>query len=355
VLGLGTSRLSISDESAEVILYAVENGINYFDLGTECEPEEYEKKTRLVGRALEDGYRNKVMLAAGVSSALVTSTDDLDRYLDRQLELLETDGIDFYLLGGLDRFTWPKMLEMGALRWLEKAIDDGLIGKPGFGFHDQYQFLREIVESYGGWSLAQFQYSYMDFDHHPGASGIRYAAGEGLGVIVTEPLRGGRLTKEPPPSVAEKWGKALEERSPAEWGLKWIWNHPEISTVVCDMSTLEQVRENLTFADSADPDSFSIQEQILVSNVRDAYRSLRPINCTACRACMPCTMDIDAPRIFEIYNDAVIYDDKETGRKLYRLERHDVSACNDCGICAERCGRKIDLPYWLKKAGELLE
>lgn len=194
----------------------------------------------------------------------------------------------------------------------------------------------------------------MDADHHPGASGIRYAAARGLGVVAGEVLRGGRLVKEPPEPVKKAWGDALEKRSPAEWALRWAWDQPEVSTALVDMSTVEQVRENMALADNGEAGSFSVREQILISNVRDAYRALRPVNCTACRSCMPCPQGVDAPRIFELYNDAVIYNDLETGRYLYRIEGHRIEDCNDCGLCAGKCGRKIDIPGWLKRVGEVL-
>ena len=246
------------------------------------------------------------------------------------------------------------MKELGVREWLDKGMADGKIGRAGFAFHDQYQFLKEIVEGYDNWSVGRFQYSYMDADHHPGTSGVRYAASQGLGVVISEALRGGRLTKEPPKAVAEAWGEALKERSQAAWALRWVLEQPEVSTVVVDMNTIEQVKDNLALAENAGTESFSIQEQILISNVRDTYRDLRPINCTACRCCMPCPMGIDAPRIFEHYNDAVIYDDIITSQYLYRIEGHTIEDCNECGLCAERCGRKVDIPGWLKKAGELL-
>jgi predicted aldo/keto reductase-like oxidoreductase len=354
VLGFGTARLPATEEAINMLRYAIDGGVNYLDLGFYNNDESYEKRLRLISQALEDGYREKAMITAGLHSLSINSVGDFDSYLDSQLEWLGTDKIDFYLLGGLDRVTWPKMKDSGALEWLEKTMSGGKIDWPGFAFHDQYQFLREITEGYDKWALAQFQYSYMDVDHHPGASGLRYAADHGLGVVVTEALRGGRLTKNPPEPVADVWAAGSQGRTLADWGLRWAWSHLEISTVVCDMSTMEQVKENIALADSAEPDCLTIREQILVSNVRDAYRKLKPVNCTACRACMPCPQGIDVPRIFEIYNDAVIYDDASTARTLYRMEMHNIDDCNDCGICAEKCGREIAIPDWLKKARELL-
>ena len=231
---------------------------------------------------------------------------------------------------------------------------DGRIDKLGFSFHDDFQVLRGILESYDNWALGQFQYSYMDIKHHPGVSGLKYAAGKGLAVVVTEPLRGGRLTREPPESVAGIWAGALPKRTLAEWGLRWVWNHPEVATVVSDMSTMEQVAENLAFADSAEADSLSVPEQVIISQVRDAYRKLRPVPCTACRGCIPCPQGIDVPRIFELYNDAIMYNDSETARYIYGIEQHCIDDCNECGICANACGRQIAIPDWLKKAYKLL-
>ena len=120
------------------------------------------------------------------------------------------------------------------------------------------------------------------------------------------------------------------------------------------MSSLEQVKENIALADSAKAGSFTVPEELVISRVRDAYRELKPIPCTACRGCMPCGQGIDAPRIFEIYNDAVMYGDTATAREIYRLEHHNIDSCNECGTCANKCGMRIPIPDWLKKAREIL-
>jgi predicted aldo/keto reductase-like oxidoreductase len=208
--------------------------------------------------------------------------------------------------------------------------------------------------AYDNWILAQFHYSFMDVDHHPGVSGLQLAAAKGLGVVVSKPLLGGRLIKNIPDSVAKIWSDAEPHRSPAEWALRWVWNHPEVSTAVCDMSTLKQVKENTALAGVTLADSFSVPEELVISRVRDAYRALKPIPCTACRGCMPCPQDIDVPRIFEIYNDAVMYGDTATARAIYRLEKHHLDDCTDCASCVNACGKKIPITDWLKKARSLL-
>jgi predicted aldo/keto reductase-like oxidoreductase len=363
VLGFGVMRLPLIDddpahineaESIKMIRYAIDHGVNYLDLGYPCDLSQQEYLTRLISQALQGGYRGKIKVAASLPSFLINSSPDFDRYLNAQLKWLQIDRIDFYILGGLNRETWPGLQELDILRRAEKAIGDKRIDKLGFSFHDDFQTLRSILGAYDNWALCQFQYSYMDVDHHPGVGGLKYAADNGLAVVITEPLKGGRLTKELPKSVARVWAGASQKRTLAEWGLRWVWNHPEVSTVVCDMSTMEQVAENVALADSAEPDGLTVQEQVLISRVRDAYRKLRPVPCTTCRGCMPCPQGIDVPRIFELYNDAIMYGDIKIPRSLYRLEQHDIDSCNECGACVKACGREIAILDWLKPAHQLL-
>jgi len=363
VLGFGVMRLpSLAGDPANIdeaeifkmLRYAIDSGVNYLDIGYPYDPAKHERLVRLLGRALGEGYRQKVKIAAGLPTYLVDASKGIQPYLDNWLEWLQTDRLDFFLFGGLDRNTWPRLREMGAINLAEKSLAGGRVENIGFAFHDYYQTLREILDAYDNWALCQVQYSYMDIDHHPGVGGIRYAAGKELAVVVTEPLKGGRLVREPPDTVAAVWADAPQNRPPPEWGLRWVWNHPEIAAAVVDMSSLEQVAANVALADTAESDCFTVGEEIFISRVRDAYRKLKAIPCTACRGCMPCPLGIDVPRIFEIYNDAVMYDDIETARSLYRIERHNIDSCDECGSCVRACGFKIPIMDWLKKARKLL-
>jgi predicted aldo/keto reductase-like oxidoreductase len=356
VLGLGTDSLPVHDEAAaiEIVRRAVDGGINYVDLGLPYDIAAQAMRVRLVGRALRDGYRAKVKLAAGLPALLISSISDLKSYLDKLLGWLGTDRVDFFLLGGLDRYTWPRLKELDAPGWLEGALRDGCIGGAGFAFHDIYQYLREIIADYDKWELVRLQYSYVDIDHHPGTGGIGLAAGSGLAVVIAEPLKGGRLTRQPPETVAMIWAEA-PGGTPASWGLRWAWNHTDVSTVVTGISKIEELEEDLALADRAEADSITVIEELFLGRLRDAYRKLRPVPCTACRGCMPCPRGIDAPRIFELYNDAVMYRDIATMRTLYKNERHRIEDCDECGACARACGFKIDIPGWLKKTKALLE
>ncbi|MGD9143106.1 MAG: aldo/keto reductase, partial [Dehalococcoidia bacterium] len=314
-----------------------------------------EKLSRTIGRALRDGYRDKIKIAVTLPSRNIKSTDDLGDYLNRQLEWLGTEKADFCMLGWLDRQIWPGLQEISVPGWGESVLSDGRAGSLGFCFHDDYQTLWNILDARDRWVLCQVVFNYMDVDHHPGIGGIRYAAERGLAVVASEPLKGGRLIRKLPDPVTEIWGDSLKERSLAEWALRWVWHYPEVATVISDVSSLEQLQEHINLAETVSEDTLSVPEQILVNRARDAYRALKPVNCTACRGCMPCPRDVDFPRIFELYNDAVIYDDVEIPRGVFREEGHDIGACNECGVCEERCGRNVPVLKWLKEARRLFQ
>ncbi len=354
-LSLGTAELPRlkEDEAVKVIRTAIDSGVNLVDIGWPLAEKNNERMFTSLKNALNNGYRQKVKICASIPAVKINTPPDFEKALEDLLKWLDAESVDFLLLGGLNRFSWPRLQDLHILKTIEKALADKKIGHTGFFFHDQYQFLRDVIQAYDNWTLCQFHYSFMDIDHHPGYGGLKYAADKGLAVITAKSLLGGRLVKNIPPNVLKVWSGAEPKRSPAEWALRWVWNHPEISTVVCDMDSAAQVKETAALADSALADSFSVPEELAVGKARDAYFALKPIPCTACRGCMPCTQGIDVPRVFEIFNDAIMYNDVETARSIFNNEHHDLDACNECGACV--CGKKIPIPDWLKKARALLE
>jgi len=342
-------------EAIRMIRYAIDHGVNYLDTAYTYHSGRSEG---IVGRALKDGYRERVKLATKLPARLVESASDFDRFLDEQLERLQTR-IDFYLLHGLNSHSWPKVRDLGVLRWAEGAMADGRFDHLGFSFHDELDVFKEIVDAYDNWTLCQIQYNYMDVDYQAGRRGLEYAASKGLAVVVMEPLRGGRLAKEPLEQVAKVWAGAAQKRSPAEWGLLWVWNQPEVSLALSGMSAMEQVVENVAVADRSGPGTLTIDEMVLFDRVREAYHGLSPIPCTSCGYCMTCPNGVEIPSIFEIYNEAIMYSDPRTGRFRYRgttglKEEERADQCIECGECLEACPQQIPIPEWLQKAHELL-
>lgn len=360
-LGFGTMRLPVLDgdaaqideaEATRMLHYAIDHGVNYVDTAYGYHRGNSEP---FVGRALQGGYREKVCLATKLPCWLVQEPADLDRYLNEQLERLQTTHIDFYLLHALNAGSWSKVRDVGVLAWAERALADGRIRHLGFSFHDKYEVFQEIVDATDLWTFCQIQYNYMDVDEQAGTRGLRYAASQGLAVVVMEPIRGGQLSN-PPEAVAALWESAPRKRTPAEWALQWVWNQPEVSLLLSGMSTMEQVQENVASAGRSAVGGLTAEELALVDRVRDTYRQLIPIPCTGCEYCQPCPNKVAIPRILEMYNETVIYRSPDKGRLFYSWLEPEQRAdqCAECGECEEKCPQKIEIIAWLKKVHEAL-
>jgi predicted aldo/keto reductase-like oxidoreductase len=297
-LGFGAMRLPVllDDEgkpdfrridyplATEMLHRAVDGGVNYVDTAWMYHEDNCEA---WLGEALKGGYRERVQLATKMPVWNVEKPSDFDRILGIQLQRLQTDTIDYYLLHSLDEAHWKCVVEQDQLASAERALADGRIGHLGFSFHGAYEDFEAILAATDLWEFVQIQYNYMDEDYQAGRKGLELAAGKGLGVIVMEPVRGGALARNVPPGVQAVWDEAPVKRSPAEWALQWVWSHPEVSFLLSGMNTMEQVEQNLQYADRSRADLLTGEELALVVRVRELYRELRPIPCTSCRYCMP--------------------------------------------------------------------
>ena len=333
---------------------AIEGGVNYVDTAWMYHEDNCEA---WLGQALQGGWRERVQLATKMPVWNVEKPSDFDRILGIQLERLQTDRIDFYLLHSLDEAHWKAVVEQDQLAAAERALADGRIGHLGFSFHGAYEDFETILAATDLWEFVQIQYNYMDEDYQAGRKGLELAAGKGLGVIVMEPVRGGALARNLPPRVQAVWDEAPIRRSPAEWALQWVWSHPEVSFLLSGMSTMEHVEDNLTFAGRSRPGLLTAEELALVARVRDLYLELSPIPCTSCRYCMPCPQGVAIPDVFELYNDAHMYDNLPRQQMAYRVffaDNERADSCTACGECVEKCPQGIDVPAWLEKAQAFL-
>ena len=363
-LGFGAMRLpTIDDDPAKIdeelavrmIRTAIDGGVNYVDTAW---PYHREHSEPLVGRALQDGYRERAKLATKMPVWLTDAREDFDHYLNEQLVRLQTDHVDFYLLHGLNKTVWPKIRDLGVLEWAKGAIADGRIRHLGFSFHDELPVFKEIVDA-GDWTFCQIMCNYMDIAFQAGREGLHYAASKGLAVVIMEPLRGGQLTQPAPEPVAKVWSEAKTKRSQADWALQWLWNQPEVSLCLSGMTAMHHVEENLASADRAQVGSMSADDLALIDRVREAYRGLSPIPCTKCEYCQPCPSGVSIPRIFSIYNDRSMYGDEAQARRRYnRFMKPEERAdnCVECGTCEGACPQQIEIIDWLKKVhAELVE
>jgi len=360
ILGFGCMRLPQKrgriDETRATrqVRFAVDRGVNYIDTAVIYHMGASET---FLGRALTDGYRKRVNLATKLPPGAVKTREDMDRVLNGQLDRLQTDHIDYYLLHGLNGESWNRVKQLGAAEFLQKAAADGRIHHRGFSFHGDIDAFKSIVDAYD-WEFCQIQYNYLDEYNQAGTEGLKYAAAKGLGVIIMEPLRGGNLAGKVPPVVQKIWDQADVKRSPAEWGLRWVWNHPEVTVVLSGMNREDHIEENLRIADEAYPESLSDKELKLIERVVETYRNLMKAGCTGCRYCMPCPSGVDIPACFEYYNSSHVFGDRYSAKAMYVIRlgggaggvatASHASLCQDCGKCEEKCPQHLPIPELLK-------
>lgn len=361
-LGFGCMRLptlgapdKIDETAATRLLHeAIESGINYIDTawfyhaatfgqgaGGQSEP--------FVGRALSGGWRERILLATKLPQQIVKTRNDMDRYLEQQLERLQTDHIDFYLVHGLNGEAWNRMRDLGVKEFLDKARERGLIRFPAFSFHGKKEDFPRIIDEYEGWAFGQLQYNYIDTDYQAGLSGLRYAAGKGLGVVVMEPLKGGRLAKDLPPEMQTVFDNRPEGWSPAEWALRYVWNEPGVSLLLSGMNEPAQLEENLRVAEAAGPNQLSYEQQAVYKAARNAMRARMKADCSACRYCQPCPQGVQIPELLAALNSASIWNTKDPMFTGYIRITGKPEACTECGRCEDMCPQTLPIRALLKE------
>jgi predicted aldo/keto reductase-like oxidoreductase len=363
-LGFGCMRLPMKgpvvDEERAIkqIRYAIDHGINYVDSAPPYHRGEGEK---ILGKALLDGYRSKVKVATKLTPFLLGKPEDMEKMLSIQLQKLQTDHIDYYLLHGLEAEYWKKLQDFEVLKFLAKAKADGKIVNMGFSFHGSLKTFKEIIDA-NDWVMCQIQYNLLDDKLQAGTVGLKYAASKKLAVMIMEPLRGGVLAGKLPEEVQKFYDDAKVKRSPAEWGLRWVWNHPEVTVVLSGMNEESQIEENIKTAETALPNSLKPEELTTIKNVAETYRKLLKVPCTGCQYCMPCINSINIPSNFQIYNQYHIDKEEQKARGMYAMmlmgglndKRADAALCKACKQCIQRCPQHIDIPEELKAVAKEL-
>jgi hypothetical protein len=334
-----------------IIRLAIDNGVNYIDTAF---PYHHGESETFLGRALRDGYRQKIKLATKLPPSEVYKREDMSAILDIQLKKLQTDSFDYYLLHGLEAPSWKKLRDLGVLEFLDTAKAAGKIKNAGFSFHGDLETFKEIIDAYD-WVSCQIQYNFLDEDIQAGTEGLLYAASKNIAVMVMEPLRGGLLTSRLPQEIKTIYDSAPEHRSAAEWGLRWVWNHPEVTVVLSGMNHEHQVIENIKTCEDALPGAMTAGELAVVDAVAKTYKRLIKVRCNGCAYCMPCPSGVNIPLCFSLYNQYFITDRKLKTRVVYGLdlmgisgEPADASLCKNCGKCVKACPQHIAIPVELK-------
>lgn len=362
ILGYGCMRFtkngsSIDLEKAEQeLMYGISHGINYLDTAYV-----YPGNEEAVGKILAKNHcREEINLATKLPHYLIKTRAGAEKKFQEELQRLQTDYIDYYLMHMLnDCRTWEKLVQIGIRDWIEEKKKSGVIRNIGFSYHGNSENFRALLDAYD-WDFCQIQYNYLDEHAQAGREGLEYAGEKGIPVIIMEPLRGGRLVNHLPQGARECIAKSDTFHTPAELALRWLWDQPQVTCVLSGMNSIDMVKENIRIAETAEPNQFGEQEQALIAQVREEIQKKMKVPCTGCGYCMPCPQHVDIPMTFHCYNLRYA-EGKHSGMWEYvqstamRRDTTSASQCIGCGKCERHCPQGIQIREKLKEAVRELE
>ncbi len=355
--GLGCMRFngaasgdSVIDEQKAISLIrrAIDGGVTYLDTAYV-----YLDRTSeiVLGKALQDGYRDRVTIATKMPSEYVHNRAEMEALLQEELNKLQTDHIDFYLMHGINREKWEYFKSIGAPRFFEEMKQAGKIRYKCFSFHGPYEEFEYILQDYD-WDMVQIQYNFMDVDNQAGAKGLELAGRLGIPVVIMEGLLGGRLAKAPD-NVQALYDAFPVKRSPVEWAFRWLCNHPQIATVLSGCNEEAQIDDNLRIFDTVAPGIMTEEELKLMDDVRAAYLARTKIGCTGCRYCMPCPNGVNIPGTFSAWNNVSLYNvdpRHDWGLNQIRQKGETPENCVACGACEAACPQHLGIIESLQTA-----
>lgn len=365
-LGFGTMRLPTKgrndkideEEASKMLSYGIENGINIFDTAYPYHNDilagSGNSEVFLGNFLKENSLRDEIILQTKSPSWAIEKKDDFELFLNEQLEKLQTDYIDIYLLHSLTVPAWNNVKNLGVMDFLDDCLSSGVVKHVGFSSHIEIDYFIEILDEYPKWEVALTQMNYLDEYYQTGVMGLNYLKQINVGSMIMEPLRGGRLVNNIPEEVKAWWEVADVKRTPVEWALQYLWNRDDVDCVLSGMTSLEQVKENIGYASKED--ILSEYDQEIIREVARQYRASSLGNdCTRCGYCMPCPEGVDIINCLTEYNIAqMLRDPKASAMQYFSLIPEDARAdsCISCEKCLPFCTQMLNIPEELQKVYE---
>lgn len=367
-LGFGMLRLPMLEDgktvdeakSIAMLRHAIDHGLNYVDTGYVYLGGQSEAVT---GRALANGYRDRVYITSKSPWWIMEKPEDFEKFFDESRKRLQTDLIDFYHIHMIMHRGWKeKVIPFRLIEKINNLKHQGKIRYAGFSFHDGVPLFKKVVDANPGWDFCLLQQNLLDTEHEAGLAGLHYAAANGMGVSVMEPLRNGFLAT-PPKEVRMIYDAAKNRREPVEWAFDYLWNKPEVSVVVSGMGRMQDVVDNLAYASRSAPGMLDAEDVVVLGRAARQYRSYPgSIPCTGCYNCIPCPQNVAIGYLFNmVYNQFKADGDAARAKRLVKYSMSPVQrgdkpdACNECGECLPKCPQKINIPAQLKRVQEELQ
>jgi predicted aldo/keto reductase-like oxidoreductase len=376
-LGFGCMRLPTTPilhridehQSIAIIRKGIDLGINYVDTAWMYHMGNSEK---ILGKALQNGYRQRIKLVTKLPMIFMRKEEDFDRFLNQQLERLQTHYLDLYLFHMLNETNFEKMKQMKLISKMEKARADGKIKHIGFSFHDTLPVFKKIIDFYP-WEMAQIQYNYLDTNIQATTEGLQYAHKKGIAVVIMEPLKGGQLAN-PPKDAMDVINKSDVKRTPVDWALQFLWDRPEVATVLSGMGSMKMVEENCNSADRSGIGSLSSHELNIIDQLTEISKKKIIVPCTSCQYCMPCPAGVNIAQNFALLNNKSFSSEGSFMSRLIqslflrnykKLTKNNSEAvkhsngratlCIKCNKCISKCPQQINIPAELEKVIAVFE
>jgi len=364
-LGFGAMRLPVLDgdysrideaEATRMVRHAIDSGVNYIDTAY---PYHGEKGEIFVGKVLKDGYREKVFLTTKLPVGRLETKEDMERIFNEQMDKLDVDYLDFYLLHAVNRKSWENCKKLGVLEYLVGLKEQGKIRAIGFSFHDSPDVFRQVAD-YFDWDLVQLQFNYADTKVQAGIESFNYAREKGFNIVIMEPLKGGTLADELPDELKKHFKESGFDRSPVEWAFRWLYNFPEVKCILSGMSTMEQVEENLRIFSKAEANSMDDNEVRIMDEAIEIIKKNTAVPCTDCKYCLPCPVGVRIPTMFRLYNAYTGFSNKQKEVETYnnwrnrKDDRFTADLCIRCNQCVEKCPQGIAIPDRLEELDKIL-
>lgn len=342
------SEIIDQDKVNKIVKYAYDHGVNYFDTAWL-----YDGSEKALGEAIKEIPRDKIFIATKLPMAKFEKYDDCEKFLDKSLNNLGIDYIDFFLLHAVHKKRWDIIKDLNLIGFMEKAREQGKIKYISFSFHDTLTLFKEMIDSYN-WDMCQIQLNILDTKHQAGLEGLHYAAKKGIPVVIMEPLRGGGIVNNIPCEINQLIDNYPTKRSMVEWAFKWLYNIPQVNVVLSGVNSIEQIKQNIEIAKNSLPNTLSYEDHDLINKIREIFNKNQRIGCTHCRYCMPCPQGVDIPEVFEFYNGMSM--ESYQGHCRFQYTKfifsigHGADKCIECGECEDKCPQQLPIIDTLKSA-----
>lgn len=320
-------------------------GINYFDTAYTYQQGDSE---RFFGESLIRYPRDSYFLA---TKFYVVANPNIEEVFEEQLRRCRAEYFDFYLIHCMDENNMPAYMNPanGYIEYLLRQKANGRIRYLGFSSHAEPESLREILDWYDGFDMAQIQLNYVDWDFLRAKEQYEIITERGIPIWVMEPLKGGRLSALSP-DAAKILAEARPDWSLSSWGMRFLMTLPNVQTVLSGMNSIDQIRDNTATFSAKNP--LTEDELEILFRAKEMFMQHLGVPCSACRyCCASCPAELDIPLLIRAYNELSM--GGETWRFAGLASAKEPDSCLGCGTCLSRCPQRINIPDVMSKLSKM--